>query len=1108
MFISDLAIRKPVLTIVTMLALVVFGAVALFTLDTDEFPDVQPPVVVVSIPYPGASPDVVERELVDPVEEAIGGISGVDKMQSQAMDGFASILVFFDFSIDPAQAQQDVRDRIGQIRNRLPVEMEEPVLTRWNPNDQPIVSLALAAEGLPPEALTRLADPGITRELRGLNGVAEVTVRGGLDREMTVEVRPEAMQAAGIGIPQIVAALQTQNLAVPVGRISGALDERSIRLRGRLETPEDFANVVVAQRDGRVIRLREVAEVRDGAQEARSLALFNGTPAVGIDVYKSQGYSTTAVADGVLGTVEGIRARLPAGVELTVVRNTGERVTASVRSVQRTLLEGAILTVLVVFLFLNSWRSTIITGLALPVSVLASFIAVSAFGFTLNTMSLLGLSLAIGILIDDAIVVRENIVRHVEMGKDHYTAAREGTAEIGLAVAAITFSIVCVFVPIAFMGGMAQQWFAPFALTIACSVLVSLFVSFSLDPMLSAYWPDPHREEHEKAWITRRLDRFNAWFDRRASGYKRLLRWAVDHRLAMVLLALGTFVGALAVPVKGASGFAAVMGVTLAAVFVLTTFRGAKAHGWGGRTVRLATALAWVALLFGGLSAVPAWAKLGAEFFPQDDRSEFYVKVETPPGSNLEYTRIKAEEVAAVARGRGEVAYTYVTVGGLGGAVDEAMVYVRLVPKHTRAASQTAMANWLRGETERIGGASLALVTNLFNDEKQIQLELRGPDIGVLNEFAARVEAEVRQVPGAVDVGLSTKGQKPELEVRLDRGLAGSLGITAAQVAQALRPAFAGLDVGDWVDPSGETRDVMVRLAPEARSRTADLEMLPLVLPGPQGPVTLPLGQVASVERGLGPAVITHLNRERAITVQANTQNRPLSEVIGDIETRLRSVPFPAGYRLTQGGETEDQNEVFGRILLALGVAVLLMYLILVVQFGSFLDPFAIMLSLPLSLVGVVLGLLVTGNTLNIMSMIGVILLAGIVAKNAILLIDFAKWAKEKGMSRRDAIVEAGGIRLRPILMTSFALTAGMVPVALGTGEGAQFRAPMGIAVIGGLVTSTLLTLLVIPTIWVILDEAREAVLGFFRRRGAEPAARGKVPVPALQGTPVLESVE
>jgi hydrophobic/amphiphilic exporter-1 (mainly G- bacteria), HAE1 family len=1108
MFISDLAIRKPVLTIVTMLALVVFGGVALFTLDTDEFPDVQPPVVVVSVPYPGASPDVVERELVDPIEEAIGGISGVDKMQSQAMDGFASILVFFDFSIDPAQAQQDVRDRIGQIRNRLPVEMEEPVLTRWNPNDQPIVSLALAAEGLAPEALTRLADPGITRELRGLNGVAEVTVRGGVDREMTVEVRPEAMQAAGVGVPQIVAALQTQNLAVPVGRISGALDERSIRLRGRLETPEDFANVVVAQRDGRVIRLREVADVRDGAQEARSLALFNGTPAVGIDVYKSQGYSTTAVADGVLGTVEGIRARLPAGVELTVVRNTGERVTASVRSVQRTLLEGAILTVLVVFLFLNSWRSTIITGLALPVSVLASFIAVSAFGFTLNTMSLLGLSLAIGILIDDAIVVRENIVRHVEMGKDHYTAAREGTAEIGLAVAAITFSIVCVFVPIAFMGGIAQQWFAPFALTIACSVLVSLFVSFSLDPMLSAYWPDPHREEHEKAWITRRLDRFNAWFDRRASGYKRLLRWAVDHRLAMVLLALGTFVGALAVPVKGASGFAAVMGVTLAAVFVLTTFRAAKAHGWGGRTVRLATALAWVALLFGGLSAVPAWAKLGGEFFPQDDRSEFYVKVETPPGSSLEYTRIKAEEVAAVARGREEVAYTYVTVGGLGGVVDEAMVYVRLVPKHTRAASQTAMANWLRGETDRIGGASLALVTNLFNDQKQIQLELRGPDIGVLNELAARIETEVRQVPGAVDVGLSTKGQKPELEVRLDRGLAGSLGISAAQVAQALRPAFAGLDVGDWVDPSGETRDVMVRLAPEARSRTADLEMLPLVLPGPQGPVTLPLGQVAAVERGLGPAVITHLNRERAITVQANTQNRPLSEVIGDIETRLRSVPLPAGYRLTQGGETEDQNEVFGRILLALGVAVLLMYLILVVQFGSFLDPFAIMLSLPLSLVGVVLGLLVTGNTLNIMSMIGVILLAGIVAKNAILLIDFAKWAKEKGMSRRDAIVEAGGIRLRPILMTSFALTAGMVPVALGTGEGAQFRAPMGIAVIGGLVTSTLLTLLVIPTIWVILDEAREAVFGFFRR-GAEPVATGgKVPVPALQGTPVLESVE
>jgi HAE1 family hydrophobic/amphiphilic exporter-1 len=607
-----------------------------------------------------------------------------------------------------------------------------------------------------------------------------------------------------------------------------------------------------------------------------------------------------------------------------------------------------------------------------------------------------------------------------------------------------------VFVPIAFMGGIAEQWFAPFALTIACSVLVSLFVSFSLDPMLSAYWPDPHVPPEQRSFITRALDRFNAWFDRQADAYKGLIGWALDHRWKMVILAGAAFVGALALPALGI---------------------------------------------------------VGGEFFPVTDESEFNISLDTPPGSNLEYTKVKAEEAARVARAKPEVVYTYATIGGQTGSVDEGNVYVRLKPKHERERSQNEVAAALRAELSRLGGAAASITTSGFGDQKQILIQIVGPDSRELQRIADQVLGLVRQVPGAVDVDLSTRGQKPELEVQLDRALAGSIGITAGQVAQALRPAFAGIDVGDWVDPSGETRDVTVRFAPEARTRTADLSALPLTVAGPEGRVQqVPLGQLATIRPGVGPARIDHLDRERVITVQANTQNRPLSQVIADIEARLTGVTVPAGYTIRQGGETEDQQEVFGRIIAALAVAILLMYLVLVIQFGSFLDPLAIMISLPLSLIGVMLALLVTGSTLNLMSMIGVILLMGIVAKNAILLIDFAKWAEEAGKSRRDALIEAGRVRLRPILMTTFALIAGMVPVAIGAGEGADFRAPLGRAVIGGVITSTILTLLVIPTFYEIMTDWRDWVLNKLRPGRAPAHGHGPAhPSPAMMSRQTRE---
>jgi HAE1 family hydrophobic/amphiphilic exporter-1 len=1043
MFISDFAIRRPIVTVVTMIALVVFGLAALTRLDTDEFPDIDAPIVFLGIAYPGAAPDVVEREVVTRIEDKISGISGVDKINSTSTDGFAQIVVQFVYSKPVDQATQDIRDAISAVRSQLPAEILEPLIQRFDPNQLPIVSLAITSTVLTPPQLTQLADQRIAGELRAIGGVAQVNVVGGDSAQLNVNVRPTDLAAVGAGIDQVVGALRAQNLAAPVGNVNSALEQRSIRLEGRFEHPEDFAGLVIAQRGGQLITLGQVADVEAGAAEPKSSALFNGKQAIGLDIVKSREYSTTAVAQGVTRRVNDLQKTLPPGTRLEVVRDAGTRVKNSVRNVEEALVEGAILTVLVVFLFLNSWRSTVITGLALPVSVLASFVPLLMFGFTLNTMSLLGLSLAIGILIDDAIVVRENIVRHVEMGSDHMRAAHEGTDEIGLAVAATTFSIVAVFVPVGFMPGIAGQWFKPFALTIAAAVLVSLFVSFSLDPMLSAYWPDPQLEAHERRNpIARALERFNAWFDRKAEGYKRVIAWALDHRWTMIALAAASFVLAIALQV-----------------------------------------------VIGGFG-----------FVPVSDNSELNIAIETPPGSSLDYTTLKAEEVARMIRTtRPEVKYTYTTVGSStgSGAVDNASIYVRLTPKRDRKLSQDALGQIVRRQMRNIGGATAFTYASGFGGaQKQLLLQLQGPDQATLNRYAEQIEKIVASTPGAVDVGLSTRGQKPEFDVRVNRGLAGTLGVSLNQLATSLRFAFAGVDAGTWVDPSGISRYVHVRLAPAARENAHDLATLPVMIAststGPSGtsvmpvgtPAFVPLGQVAQITPGFGPSQVDHYQRERVVTIGANVEGASFGNVSQAVMRKLRDVQLPTGYHVSAGGQAQSQSDVFGSIFVALGVAVLLMYLILVVQFGSFLDPLAILISLPLSLIGVVLALLVTRDTLNLMSLIGVILLMGLVAKNAILLIDFAKWAhKDRGLPRREALIEAGRIRLRPILMTTLALIAGMIPVALGLGEGADFRAPLGRAVIGGVITSTVLTLVVIPTVYEILDEWRERLLARFSRR-------------------------
>ncbi len=1023
MFLSEFSIKRPVVTVVIALALMVFGYFALTQLRTNQMPDVQPPVLVVSIPYPGASPETVEREVLNRIEDSLSSISGIDELRSYARDSFGTIVVQFEFHKNLIEAAQEIRDAIATVRDKLPTEMKEPYLQRMDPNAQSILNISLHSETLTQMELSRIADQVIARELRTVPGVALVELRGELIREMTVFLDSSAMREANVSVMDVLNALRAQNLAAPVGHVQQGLEEQSIRLLGRLQDAADFESVVIKQMGDASVRLGQVARVEDGHAEQRTYSLLDGVPSVGIAVTKSREASTITVTDDLLAALDELKPELPAGAEITVVFNDGEWVRNSLRNVIEALTAGALLTILTVYIFLNSWRSTIITATALPTSVLGAFIAVWACGFTLNFMTLLGLSLAIGVLIDDAIVVRENIVRHMEMGKDKLTASREGTREIGLAVMATTFAIVAVFVPVAFMEGMPGQWFKPFGLTVAVSVLVSLFISFSLDPMLSAYWGDSHTGKPKHGPLGRQLERFNNWFDRQAQGYSRVIDWALHHRVSMWLLAFGSLFGAL---------------------------------------------------------AMIATQSVGSSFLPQTDNGAIIIEVRAPSGSSLDYTRIKAEQAASLAQVLPEVEYVQTTVGA-DGNISKAEINIDLIKQSERERSAREIAQGLRSEIQRLVGAEYTIIDELNNGaQKPLQIQFRGPDSRKLNELVSQYMAELKRVEGAVDVGLSTQEPKPELQVKVDRGLASSLGISMSDAANALRVAFAGVEVGDWVDPTGETRNVAVRLSPEDRLAAEDLETLPIVA---IGDTIVPLKQIATVTMGEGPAAIEHYNRENTIAVTANVEGRSFGEVFSDAMALAKAMDFPPGYDLVVGGAGRDQQEVFGSMLRALGIAVMLMYLILVVQFHSFLTPIAIMLSLPLSLIGVVLALKFTGATLNLMSLIGVIMLMGLVAKNAILLIDFARKKEADGMDRDNALILAGQERLRPILMTSFALIAGMLPVAIGWGEGAGFYRPLGIAIIGGMITSTVLTLLVVPTFYDSLQTRGERILGWLKRK-------------------------
>jgi HAE1 family hydrophobic/amphiphilic exporter-1 len=1062
MWFTRVSVANPVMAVMVMLAFVVLGLFSYQRLKVDQFPNIDFPTVVATLDYPGASPEIVENEVTRKVEEAVNTIAGINQLYSRSYEGVSVVIVQFNLDMDGRKAADDVREKLATIRPLLREDVKEPRVSRFDPASRPIWTLALTSPdgSRSLQELTTYADQVVKQRLENVRGVGSVTLVGGRKREVNVYLDASALEAMGIGADQVMAAVRSENQELPAGALRSREGERVVQVDARIEQPQDFERLIVARRGATggaaaPVRLGQVARVVDGPEEIESLALHNGLRTLVLDVQKSQGENTIDVVDGLNRAAQALQSQLPSGVRAEVVRDNSRPIRVSVANVQRTLLEGAALTILIVFLFLNSWRSTVITGLTLPIALIGTFLFMHLFGFSINMVTLMALSLCVGLLIDDAIVVRENIVRHVQMGKSAHDAALAGTHEIGLAVLATTLSIVAVFLPIGFMGGIIGKFFHEFGITIVAAVLISMFVSFTLDPMLSSVWHDPAIDREGQPFVPRSLydhtlgrltHAFNRATHRLGDAYQAILRWSLRHRLATLAIAGATF---------GAS-----------------------------------------------FAIIPL---LGSEFVPKADFSETTLAFYTPVGSSIEFTEAKARQVDAILREAPEVKYTVATINvGQAQGRNQATVYVRLVDRKERTRNADQMSGPLRQRLARIPGITVTHVGLLdpVGGAKPIQLSLQGPDLAELQRLSTQLSARLREIRGLVDLDTSMKPDKPTLSVQVRREAASDLGLSVGTVTNTLRALVNGQTVGNWRAGDGQNYDVKVRLAPEARTSSADLARLGLVV-GTQADGSARIVRLAQVADLAPSATASQINRRdlsREVEFTANTSGRSLGDVSADIRQVLESTALPSGYTTRFGGATKDMQESFAYALQALALGVVFIYMILASQFRSFIQPLALMSSLPLTLIGVVLALLMFRSTLNLFSIIGIVMLMGLVTKNAILLVDFAIRAREghdhaapgggssaprAGLPREAALLEAARVRLRPILMTTLAMVFGMVPLAFALTEGSEQRAPMGQAVIGGVVTSSLLTLVVVPVIYCYLDDA----VAWLRRHRAHAAA-------------------
>lgn len=1022
MFLTKISVRHPVFATMVMVALMVFGFYSYSRLPIEQMPNIDLPVVAVVVSYPGASAQAVESDLIKPIEDSVNSINGIDTLQSIAQQNAAMVIMIFDMDVSSVDAMQEVRDKIAGIEANFPSNAGKPRILRFDPNAIPIMSLAVRSDSLSARELTQMTEDVVIDRLRNIAGVGSADLIGGVPAQLDVLVDPDRLDGFGVSMAEVMGAIGQNNVDLPAGTITEGAVTRAIQVEGKLENVEDFRNIIVSRTGGQAVRLGDVATITQGQGDEESLAFINGERALAINIIKVQGANTVGVAEAVHKEVERLLEReLPDNVRIETVADNSVPVEQSFHTVQSMIIEGAVLAVLIVFLFLNSWRSTVITALTLPISIIGTMTVLFALGFSLNMMTMMALSLSVGILIDDAIVVRENIMRHLHMGKNHVQAALDGTNEIGLAVLATTLSIVAVFLPVAFMEGIMGRFFLQFGVTVSVAVLISLFVAFTLDPMMSSVWHDPDSEPGAKRGpLGRAVAKFDHFFEWCGGRYRSVLRWCLVHRKTTLALAVALFVGSF--------------------------------------------------------TLVPM---VGFEVQPATDDSEFNVEIETPQGSSLDYTGAKIRQVEALLRTMPEVVRTYATIGGgtAASGSNQGTIVVALVPPGERELMPHEMTGQVRDLLAQIPGIKVMVgVSSGFGQlTKPVQITAYGESIGVLSDLTTQLQAKLEEIPGLTDIESSLLNAQPVVGIRVNRDLASEAGISLPQIGSILQPMLSGEEVSEWTSPDEETYKLVVRLPEDKRNHVDVLTNLPISRTATS---VIRLGDIAEIQTTTGPSQIDRKDRMRQVTVDANISGANIGEVMPAVQAAIDSIEAPAGYRVSMGGDAEQLGEIGSAAGSALLLAVVFIYLVLASQFGSFLQPVAIMAALPLSLIGVLVGLLVGGSTLNMMSMIGFIMLMGLVVKNAILLVDNANQHVRGGQHLFDALVEAGGTRFRPIIMTTLAMVFGMLPLALSLHEGSSQNAPMAHAVIGGLISSTLLTLVVVPVMLTYVD----SVSRFFKR--------------------------
>jgi HAE1 family hydrophobic/amphiphilic exporter-1 len=1022
MFLTNLSLKRPVFATVTIIALVALGIISYVGLNINDYPEVEFPYVVVTIVQPGASPEQVETKISQKMEEAVGQISGVKHIYSTASEGVSVTVAEFTLETKAEVAAQDVRDRIGTIRGDLPQDIEEPVIARFDPMAMPIAYLAVSGE-LSLQEMSVLVNDKIKKRLETISGVGKITVYGSEDREIKIDLDKEKLAAYGLSTSEVISSLRSENMDVPGGKLGSDGREMTLRTTGNIERFEDFAMLPVARRGGVQLYVRDIAGVTDGVKERESYARYQGSPAVGLDIVKQSGTNTVEVAEKIKEAVTELQQELPPGVSLEIVSDNSVYIRDAVNDVVKTIIEGSLLAVIMVFLFLRDWRSTLISSISIPTSIIATFFAMKMMGFTINFMSLMALSLSVGLLIDDAIVVIENIVRHIKLGKTPLAAAREATDEIDLAVMSTTLTVIAVFLPVAMMTGIVGQFFKQFGITVVFSVAVSLLVSFTLVPLLAS-----RSLKAEESLPGGPLGRSLAWFNR---GFTRVNDWYADF-IALVL------------------------------------------------KNRFKTLVVAFLLFFGSLAVIPY---MGSSFIPSGDTGELSVSAELDAGLSLDVAGEMAVKMEDIIREYPEVVKIYSSADR-----DSVSIFVKTVGKGQRERSISEIASDMRIKLGNIPGIQVAVnIAGGMVEGKQVQFRLLGEDLDVLQGYAEEAQRIMESIPGTVDVSSSFMAGKPEGKIEINRAAATDLGVSTAQVADTLSTLFNGVVVSQFEE--GEDRfDVRLRLAADQRENMGNLGNIYLQSrnapdDGGAGPM-IALSQVTSQVFSTTPSEINRFDRIKEIVLSANLEGTSLGEFNKEFQKRTeQELQMPAGYSIYAGGDSELMGDTFSSMFLALITGILFIFFILASQFESYIDPFSIMLSIPMAVIGAVFGLLVVGSDLSLMSMIGIIMLMGLVSKNAILLVDFTKQQRAAGVERNEALQKAALTRLRPIVMTSLSMIFGMLPLALALGPGAESRAPMAHAIIGGLITSTMLTLVVVPVIYTILDDINNKI--FSKKRAA-----------------------